>query len=407
MDRIGSHKLVARRLREISIIGILIVVFVLPFRSIFIIFSGTSILKPVGVIVGLLWLLSILANPDARYVRLPRFYIPLLAFVLFNLLSVSWSVDRSLTISSILSYILILGLVTIIWDTCEEERRLIQVLQMFVLGSFVPAALIVSDFLTTPAGSAIRFGRGSFDINAIGGMLALATPIAWNLASNRNSNLPIFLNYLFIPLSVFAVLLTGSRQSIVALLPTILYITFDLFTSYQNRSVKLGVSGAILLTVLGVSMAIPSELLMRITDIPSAVITANSMQERFATWAAGIEALIRQPFLGVGSGAYQSAIIPFKSRVHASDTTFLTILVEVGVVGFIIFISYFLFVFRSVLHHLLSRDLLWPVVLSAWLPIALMNNWENAPVTWILFTLSIKTVYLTKTNQPATLISEY
>jgi len=380
------------------------VILILPFRSTILVFNNTSLLKPIGVLVGLLWVVSVLISPEARYLHLPQFYLTLAGFVIFNILSMAWSVDQSLTSSSLLNYVLILGLVTMIWDICDRKVTIDNLLQMFVLGSFVPAVLITLDFILTSSSSVTRFGGGNFDINATAGMLAIAIPMAWYLATQRQSNVSQILNYAFIPLSIFAIILTGSRQSIVALLPSALYITYNLFT-YGDRRVKLGFLGVLIGSVLLFTALIPPELLERIVSIPFAVITAESMQIRFDTWAAGLEVFIRHPLIGVGSGTYRSAIIPFKGYSIASDTTLFTILVEVGIVGFSIFLAYFAFVFRALLFHISTRNMLWPVIFGVWFPLALVNNWENTPMTWVIFTLIIKDAHLKVTNQPSLLVS--
>jgi O-antigen ligase len=127
----------------------------------------------------------------------------------------------------------------------------------------------------------------------------------------------------------------------------------------------------------------------------------SSMQKRFAAWTAGLNVFVHQPIIGVGGGAYRSAI----GITRASDTTFLTILIELGLIGFLLFVSYLSFVFRSIVYHISVQDLFWPTILAVWLPLSLLNNWEDAPMTWIIFTLVIKQAYLKLGQSPSVLVS--
>lgn len=70
-------------------------------------------------------------------------------------------------------------------------------------------------------------------------------------------------------------------------------------------------------------------------------LTEGTMTHRTQLWSAGMEVFREHPFVGVGSGAYGSAIQSIVDVDLIGHNTFISVLVELGVVGALLFAAIF------------------------------------------------------------------
>ena len=181
--------------------------------------------------------------------------------------------------------------------------------------------------------------------NIYGGYLLLCTMLAWYLTNDlreigwtRTARLIL---WLCVPLLSVFVLVTGSRGAGFGLVVgTIFMINW---TSLHKRPINSLLNG----TVIG-ALAISG--LWLIYRTRSAIIyrfaglildrSDRNLDRRLENWGGGVEAFLSNPLFGIGYGQYHD-FRPMVTSLTTADIhqTYLGILVETGLVGFIIFVG--------------------------------------------------------------------
>ena len=91
--------------------------------------------------------------------------------------------------------------------------------------------------------------------------------------------------------------------------------------------------------------------------------------------------------LGVGEGAYLQISDRQLGEGFVAHNTFVSVLVELGIVGFLLFAAILQQTARAMLNLEGSDRLMWVAVASAWFVGVLAATWETQKVTWLLIAL--------------------
>ena len=151
-----------------------------------------------------------------------------LLFVLWNACSMLWTIDGSATQTRVLTYAQLFVLLLVVWDSVTTVTQLRRVLLADLVGCYVGAVLMVADYVVLGSAAEVhgRITVGNFNPNDAGVIFALGLPVAcfllatWKGAGRR---VVVLLAGMYLPLGAFAVLATGSRAALVALLPAVWY----------------------------------------------------------------------------------------------------------------------------------------------------------------------------------------
>jgi O-antigen ligase len=139
---------------------------------------------------------------------------------------------------------------------------------------------------------------------------------------------------------------------------------------------------------------VPQSAWLRIFQFGSEL-SEGTLTHRTVLWAAGLDAFRNHPFLGVGSGAYGLTILrvadfSYKTGDAANavaHNTFLSVLVELGVVGaLLLFMLLASMVYSAIRMRYLERCL-WIVLMLTWMIGVSALTWEYRKPTWLLFSL--------------------
>lgn len=113
-------------------------------------------------------------------------------------------------------------------------------------------------------------------------------------------------------------------------------------------------------------------------------------------WRAGVASFTEHPLLGVGSNAYRSV----NDLNKVAHNSFLSVLVETGVVGFALFGGA---VFLAVLQAWRMRRWdrrFWLVTITTWAIAAFTLTFEHKKVTWLLLSFAMAAGSIPRDPEP-------
>ena len=113
---------------------------------------------------------------------------------------------------------------------------------------------------------------------------------------------------------------------------------------------------------------------------------------RFAIWVDGIRLFQENPVLGIGGGAFLE-VSPFKTSVHS---VYLSILVELGVIGFALFVIILGITVQQAWLQPKWESRLWVTVLLIWGIGVMAMTWEERKPTWLFLNLVVISANLSR-----------
>ena len=213
-----------------------------------------------------------------------------LAFYLWFCCTYFWTIDPLATLEKMRSYFQEMMIVWLVWEFAESPRDLRSLLRAFIAGSYVLAALTVANLGSPEAVAAgqIRFAATGQDPNDVARFLDLGFPLAALLfiSERRWSARLLALGYL--PLGLFAVLLTASRGGFLAAIVALVGCGILLARTH----LKGVVAGILSLPMLATALwfCVPHETIERLATIPEQFQSGN-LNQRLNIWTAGWHAL--------------------------------------------------------------------------------------------------------------------
>jgi O-antigen ligase len=369
-------------MRKITFWMSLVMIFIIPWEDSLTITSVGSLAKLMGLIVAGLWMLTILS--EGRFRKPHIFHVFVLLFFLWNVLSYIWSVDVSRTIERIITYGQLFLLLLIVWELYIKPANLTAGLQAYVLGSYVCIGSSLYNYFHNIAAVKYEVRYSATGVNAVdlALLLSLSMPIAWHLylqADRRENGFLKVINLVYIPLALFAILLTGSRTSLFAIIPAIIFIALPKRLEIDQIIIISIFLTASLFVILSI---IPPAIMDRLATT-AASIRAEDIGGRFAIWKETITIFIQHPVIGSGAGTLSTTI-----GVWAHQT-FLSILAETGLIGFFLFLCVLAIVLNQTARLFKEYAGLWFSVFFVWAIGVLSLSWETRKVTWLFLSFVI------------------
>ena len=279
------------------------------------------------------------------------------------------------------TYVQLLAMMWIVWELAPTQRRQFGLLTAYIFGAYV-AAFATLLFGKSQGLNMRLYSAGGADPNDLAMTLAIGIPMAWYLAMVSRRFLMVWIYRAYLPVAVVVIGLTGSRGGMVATMVALLVIPLTMTKLSTGRLV-----GAIFVLILSCSLAVayvPDVVIQRFASTGSEVEDLR-FGGRFKLWVAGYHAFTQSPIMGYGTAGFIGAITPeLGSASQVAHDAFLSVLVEEGVPGFVLYLTMILAAFLAVesLPRLQRRfaRILFATLLVAMLPL----TWEDHKVVWFV-----------------------
>jgi O-antigen ligase len=352
-------------------------VFAVPWERV-IVLPGVSIMTRVtGALAMGLALLAILVS--GRFRRWRGFQVWALLFVIWAGIVV-WMLGMQTIPKKLYTFVQLFLVVWMVWELAPTAKRQLGLLAAYVLGAYV-GALGTLLLYHSKAGAMQRFAAGGGDPNSLAMTLSLGIPMAWYLSMTSQRPLMRWVCRAYLPLALVAIGLTGSRGGMLDCMVSLLIIPMTVSLSPKRLAMSaamVGLSGALAIAY------IPEQLVQRFATTGTEVEDAR-FGGRFKLWVAGVNAFAQRPLMGYGVATYKLAITPqLGSAAQVAHDSFLSVLVEEGLVGLLLYLLMFLSVYLAILR--LPRFprrfalVLFATLVTAMLPL----TWEDEKEVWLV-----------------------
>jgi len=310
-----------------------------------------------------------------------------IAFAFSAVFSTLWAVSLEPALQRVATYAQLVGLVWLVWEFARTPRAQQALLIAYVLGMFVPIAALIVNYAsgqTTNDYGVARYSALGLNADELGLMCALSLPMAWRLILGFGGGVRLMAS-MFLLVAPVGVMLTGTRGSFVVALVGLSIIPISLRRS--SGRVAIGSLVVLILSAVVVAQVVPSDSWARMGTIGQELGDGGSLTGRREIWAGGWQVFLARPLLGVGAGGFETAVYPMLSQYSAPHNTLLAILVEQGVLGFLIFAALVL-ACAGTCRRLAPREReFWVIMLLAWLVGGTTLHWQYHKLTWLLFGL--------------------
>jgi O-antigen ligase len=350
---------------------------------------GTSVRLIGMVTVGL----GTLAVVERGRVRRPALgHVVMALFVALAVLSYLWSLFPEGTLIEAFSYVQLFTMVWLIWELApgvEEQKHL---MRAYVFGTFVSGIDTVYLFLSHQESVYQRYAGAKLDAHALGLIMALSIPMSYYLLiQNRGRMVWVYRVHLI--LAGTTILLTASRG---ATLATVVALTIVPLTQARlGGRQRVALLLTVVLLIGGILFFVPETSWERLATVPTEF-EQGTFTGRTIIWKAGWEIFRTHPFVGIGANAFRVVVsreMAEPIRMGEADpappahNTFLSVLVEQGVLGFAVFCGMLGALAVSLRGMPPFPQRLWIVSLAVWVVGVSSLTWEMRKPTWFFFGL--------------------
>jgi O-antigen ligase len=373
-----------------------LMVFTIPGEQIIPVEGIGSVTRIVGVLGLTVGVLDVLARGSRR--RLVRFHGAIMVFVLWAAATTFWSINPAATLARLATYVQLGIFAWLIWELASVRTRQTALLQAYVLGAYIASLSTLFAFFTaSPYDGTVRFA-GFDDPNNLGATMALAIPMAWFLSIlPGQSRFVCWLNRVYVPVGLTAVILTASRGAFIAVLASLLIIPWTI--SQVRFSMKAIVSVGVVTLLYLLATSVPRPTADRLATIPSEL-ESGRIGARGPIWRAGAEVFARHPLAGVGAGTFPDAVQPILGTGRSAHQSFLAVAVEQGIVGLVFFLGMFAATLQ-VLPRMAPLERKLGAVLFLTLGIAMLPlSWDYKKQPWFVLSFLAAQTAVVSVREP-------
>jgi O-antigen ligase len=383
---------VVRLCNKITYIFLWLTIFTMPFQKSFIVPGIGSLNKLFGLALVAMGIFTVLIKGEFK--KLPLFYILLASFIFLSIMSYFWSEVPMDSVNKSILYFQLGFLSWAIYEFSCDKKKINGLFKAYVLGCGVIAIQSLYGYLFGgyQIVNGTRFFVEGYNPNQLGITWTLSLPLAMYLIIHGYKKYIIY-----VPFAAFSILLTGSRTALVLLAFVAVSILWSLF-KYRVRFRKL-ITFVLIIIGFYVVSQIPQGQLDRLSTLKYEL-SSGTMNGRTTIWYSGVEAFKENPMFGAGSGAFAEAAENnvVNGEEMSAHNAYLSVLVENGMVGFILFGGMLIFMFVITLRTEKNNLYRWVslTLLMTWLILSIVSHSEAQKYTWITFGLVVTSYYVNK-----------
>jgi O-antigen ligase len=377
-------------LSRVAFASLWLLVFAMPWEDAITISGfGTSV-RLIGMVTLGLGVLAIIERGKVR--RPTAVHVIMGVFVLLAALSFLWSLYPEGTLVEAFSYIQLLTMVWLIWELAPGVQEQMRLMRAYVLGTFVSGVDTLYLFLAHQESVYQRYAGAKLDANDLGLIMALSIPMSYYLLL-QNQGRMVWVYRLHLILAGTTILLTASRGATLATAVALIIVPLTQARLTGRQRVTLLVTLSLLAG--GALYFVPASSWDRLSTLPSEF-EQGTFTGRTIIWRAGWEIFRAHPFVGIGANAFRvvvSRVLEEPIRLGERDpappahNTFLSVLVEEGILGFVIFCALLGALALALRGMPPFPQRLWVVSLAVWVVGVSSLTWEMRKPTWFFFGL--------------------
>lgn len=375
-----------------------VLAFAMPWQNAVVIPGFGTISRVVGIAAFVLAVLAVLDSGRLRTPELPHVLIAL--FVIWVGLTYFWSFSPWRTGVAIVTFLQLLAMVLLVWQFAQTHREQVLLLRAVVLGTYVSCIATVVEYFQGTYLYYQRYAGAGFNPNELGLILAMSIPVSLYLILRERGKWIVLLYVGQLVLAVSTILLTASRGPALACLGTLLFVPFVIRQLTIGQRVA-GVAFLILAGVVAFAL-VPATSWSRLSTI-GGELRSGTLNDRTMIWQTGWQVFGESPFRGVGAAAFAPAIqhalgMPFNgpsiengqpAAELVAHNSFLSVLVEQGVIGFALFLALLLAILQCAFRLPMLEKMFWLSFFMTWVIGASTLTYEDRKLPWLLFAIVI------------------
>jgi O-antigen ligase len=376
-------------LSKVTLFLLCLFIAMMPFEAIIWFEEAPSGAKLLGVVVAATAMVAFLAGQPVRMPSRPL--VMRILITLMCVMSFAWSINQEDTLVGISRLAQLLIFVLLIWEFAVTYEEQLWIMRAFLIGMFVPMAMALVAFRGASRfeiESGERFTGGGHDLNYLAYMCSVSVLFCAYLATGRR---PIdrMLRWCYWGFAIWIALqaiLTGSRGGLLSLLLAGLVAMLLARVSRRRIVEVFQILGLVALVYVLAKLVVPSELLSR-AALGGAGGTSLEDDPRMRIWRAGLIGFWRCPLVGVGFDGFFTVTEQVTGERRAPHNTFISVLVELGVVGLVLYVAYVVMLFRSAWRLPRREKLLWIGILLISVLNAVTCGSQRDKFTWLLYAM--------------------
>lgn len=287
-------------------------------------------------------------------------------FSVWSLLTSIFSINAEGAVDRWLSFLVPLYvLIYILNRSVTNEENVRKIMLSFVAGCCIPIGIMIFLTMQGVTGELNRMTAFEQDQNELSVMLSIAASFVFILMKQKNHKIVNILLVVFLCVCLVAILLTGSRTGLIIFLVVLILG----LVSFGKKVIVWAILSIIIAAPL-ILPFIPESNIERLLQTQEQV-AEGDFTGRGYIWERGLTAFHSQipirMLIGVGYDQFEFLYNQNYGTFTAPHNTYVSVYVELGIIGFLIFLCILFYVFRKTIA-LCRLNRTW-VYLGMFLPI--------------------------------------
>ena len=359
-------------------------IFSIPCENIIVVDRIGTIGKLVGVMAFIAGIITVITYGKIRKALVEHRI--LYCWFYWSLLTCLWSIDINQSLVRCFTYGQLILMIWLLWQMTQGKEKVDGLLCAYIVGSCVSIGFTIYNYAANNQVVWQRYSADGFDPNELGLMLSLGIPISLYLAYSTTRLICIFLFRIFFIFAWVAIILTASRAAFVCAVIASLYALIYLIKiSFRSKII---ITLFFLSTMPFIFQWLPETSMNRLATIEGEV-RSGTLNNRMTIWKEGVNVAIDNILIGTGAGTFSIAVEKRLKHSVVAHNLYLTILVEQGIIGFVLFSLYVTMVTKTILQMPKVEKYFWLTTIVVWAVGVFTLTWDGRKATWFILAMPL------------------